>query len=227
MSKITKVEYKKGKNRDRVWVYIDNKYCTSIRKRTFDGMKIGVGTEITCEELKTKENFFFKQSYGEISWKKEKVRLEKVREYIKGLDDTNSIDIKTIGFGADSEVIIEKHPDESGSPDLGIINKLTKDIFMYVEVSGTERKLGQDYWIRPDKLAYSKRHLDKDIWIILHYQLPNEEYVIIKPDNEKTYKYEEVKMKNGATEYYVKFNNGDEEIKSIDEFKLHLLSYIK
>lgn len=59
------------------------------------------GMNMTCEELKNKENFFWKQMYNEDSWKKEKVRLNKVKEYIKSIDINGKIEVKEVGFGAD------------------------------------------------------------------------------------------------------------------------------
>lgn len=224
MSTITKMIYKE--DRDKVWVYIDGQYCTSIRKRTFDGMGLFEGMNITCEQLKEKENFFWKQMYNEEAWKKEKVRLKKVKDFIKSIDVNDIIDVKEVGFGADSELMIKKHPGESGSPDLGIKYKFQQEPFMYIEVSGTETMAGEGYWIRPDKLEYSKRHPEKDVWIILHYKNPQEKFVIIKPDNNKQYYYREIKRSNGATEHYVIFNDGDKEIKTPIEFANYLRNYL-
>lgn len=224
MGKITKILDKPEKQR--VWVYIDEEFCASIRKRTFDGMGLYEGMNITCKELKDKENFFWKQMYNEDSWKKEKVRLNKVKQYIKSIDRSEKIEVKEVGFGADSELMIEKHPDESGSPDLGVKYKDSEEPFMYIEVSGTESMAGTGYWVRPDKLEYAKRHLEKDVWIILHYQNPVEKFIIIKPDNNKEYDYNEIRRSNGATEHYVIFNDTDEEIKSLEEFQKHLEQYL-
>jgi len=38
-------------------------------------MGLSVGDEISCDDLKEKENLFWKSSYGEEAWKKEKVRI--------------------------------------------------------------------------------------------------------------------------------------------------------
>lgn len=36
---------------------------------------------------------------------------------------------------------------------------------------------GDDYWIRKDKIDYIQNHQERDIWIVLHYQLPKEHCV--------------------------------------------------
>lgn len=70
MSKISKVLYHVGKNKDRVNVYIDGKLCVSVRQRTWVGMNLDVGSKISCQELKVLENNFWKKLYGQGSWKK-------------------------------------------------------------------------------------------------------------------------------------------------------------
>lgn len=224
MGRITSMIYKP--DRDRVWVYIDGQYCASIRKRTFDGMGLYEGMIITAEELKEKENYFWKQMYNMESWKKEKVRLDIVKNYIESIDIYNQIEVKEVGFGADTELMLDYHPEEAGSPDLCVKYKTSNNPFMFIEVSGTDTMAGEEYWVRPDKLEYAKRHPEKDIWIILHYQNPVEKIVIIKPDNNKAYKYKEIKRYNGATEYYVLFNDNDEDVKTLKEFQQHLKKYL-
>ena len=82
-----------------------------------------------------------------------------------------------------------------------------------------------DYWVRPDKLNYAKNHKDKDVWIILHYQLPHEKFVFIKPSSNKTYVYNEVLIRK-TKEHYVFFNDAMEECKTINQFKDYLNTLI-
>ncbi len=117
MAKITRIS-DQASNPDRVSVFIDGSFCCGIRKRTFQGMHLKVGDEISCDHLKEKESFYWKQSYGEAAWKKEKVRIDKVKNLIEGIDDR--LLVKVAGFGADTDELIEKHPDEKGKPDLYI-----------------------------------------------------------------------------------------------------------
>lgn len=205
---------------DRVWIFIDDEYCASVRKRTFQAMGLKKGDEISCDELKEKENFYWKQSYGEEAWKKEKVRLDIVKELIENIDP--KIIVHVVGFGADSTDTIAAHPEEKGKPDLDIEKKDNPGVaIIKAEVTGTEKLRGTDFWVRPDKIEYAENHPDEDVWIILHYAEPEEKIVFVKPIPGK--KYERVtKLISGAGEIYCTFNDGDEEVKSKEEFSEYI-----
>lgn len=206
---ITPDQYKE----DRTAVFIDNKFCTSIRNRTFMAMNLKKGDTISCEELKEKENFHWKKTYGVPSWEKEQVRLGKVKMLVRNL--CNNLDICETGFGAGKTEFLAMHPDESGSPDLTIYKHDLE--VMYIEVTGTEHKRGDDYWIRPDKITYFQNHPEKNIWIILYYN-DVDQFIFIRPDQHKTYSFSE-ELINGAIEYYVKFNDTSIEVKDQNEFE--------
>lgn len=223
MAKITKITPVKEK--ERIYVYIDGVYCSSVRERTWKGMGLNIGDEISCPELKEKENFFWKKSYGKSAWEKEKVRIDRIvlwfQKYIP------EVDIIVTGFGAQHTNEILTHPDESGAPDLLIRDHLSQMEIILLEVTGTEFMRGDGYWVRPDKLQYVSNHPDKDVWIALHYKNPKEKIIWIKPESNTSSK----KTKNidirGATEKYVIFNDGDEEIKTSQQFKDYILDKIK
>jgi len=219
MPKITAVKYQKD-TRERLNVYIDGVYCTSVRTRTFKAMGLKTGDEITCEELKKKENFFWKQAYGEEAWNKEKVRITAVKSLIESAN--KDIFVKVVGFGADSNEMIEKHPDEKGKPDLDIFNKADLEtVLLKIEVTGTEIMRGTDYWVRPDKLEYAENHPDEDVWIALHYAEPEEKFVFIQPIRNKKYE-RHIKTIRNADEIFCIFEDGDEEVKTYKEFFTHL-----
>lgn len=213
MPKITKINF--DENKERYYIYIDYSYCTSIRERTFKAMNLSIGELISCEELKEKESFFWKEQYKD-TWKEEKNRLNRVKDLFNYYTPTFNVQIE--GFGADSTEIIKEHPDEKGKPDICIYRSQT-DLtpILYVEVTGTSFMRGTEYWVRPDKLEYAKNHPDDNVWIILHYLKPKEKFVFIKPDLSKKYTYEKVNIR-GADEYFVKFNDDFEEVVSLTEF---------
>ncbi len=222
MSKITKIEYKK--DRQRYWIFVDQNYCCSIRERTFQGMDLFIGQEISCEKIKEMESFYWKEKYGKKAWEKEKIRLNKVKNFIELID--SRILAKITGFGADTTNYIRSHPKETGRPDIEIVLKDDQSvILLFVEVSGTEKKRGNDYWIRPDKLQYCQNHPDKDVWILLHYALPEEKIVFIQPNLTKKYHYIEIDIRN-SKEYYVIFDDFSPETKSEEEFKSYLQKII-
>jgi len=213
----------------RVRVFIDGEYCTSIRARTFKGMQenegIDIGSDISCQALKDKDNFYWKQAYGKDSWEKEKVRLNKVKLFVEAV--SSDIEVFTVGFGADSDAFIERHPEMAGAPDLEVRVRNEDLILLLIEVTGTEAMRGDPtcYWVRPDKLKYASMHPDEDIWVILHYSKPVEKFVFIKPTHGKTYKYVSVSIR-GAGERMVEFRDSDPEVKSEYEFRAHLLGKV-
>jgi hypothetical protein len=215
MGIITDIQSKKGKNKDRTYVYIDNSFCLSVRTRTWISFNLNIGDEANCEELKEKEKFFWKKQYGKDSWEKEKIRLNYVSKWIKKY--ISFVDVKTTGFGANSTDFIAEHPKEKGEPDLQIVLENTKTVVLSLEVTGTERKRGNGYWVRPDKIDYIQKHPEKDIWIALHYA-DDKKIIWIKPFMDKQYTYVEKNLK-GAIEYFVVFNDKSPEVHTSQEFK--------
>jgi len=223
--KITKILHRPSiepEKEGRVWIYVDNEYCCSVRTRIFPAMNLHEGDEIlSCENIKEREKFFWKKVYGPDSWEKEKVRIGRVKNIIEGIDPR--VSVKITGFGADSTEFIAEHPPESGKPDLEIVSKQNIQLtLMQVEVTGTEMMRGTAaYWVRPDKLNYAINHPDEDIWVILHYAMPKERFVFIKPDLTKKYPRAEKRI-HGATEHYVEFFDSSSEVVSQAEFTTHL-----
>lgn len=218
---ITNIVFKQ--DRQRYWIYVDGAYCASIRERTFPALNIKVGQRITCEEIKELETHHWKHAYGESAWAKEKVRLQKVKTLIEGLDSRVTVEI--VGFGADSGEFISGHPSESGKPDLEVRANGGLAVVLLVEVTGTEVMRGQTYWVRPDKLNYAKNHPAEDVWLILHYMQPIEKYVFIKPDLNKTHTVSE-KVIRESTELYIEFSDSDDEVVSQDDFRGHLTNKV-
>ena len=218
MPKITAILPQKS-NAERLNIFIDGSFCTGVRERTFKAMNLKIGDEITCEKLKEQENYYWKEAYKEV-WKKEKVRIEKVVKLIESIDDNAMVAI--VGFGAASDMLIKAHPDEKGKPDIDLLHKhAPKTTILKIEVTGTERMRGSDYWIRPDKIEYAENHPDEDVWIILHYSEPTEVFKFIQPIKGKAYNRTEITIK-GAGEIFCIFQEGDTELKTKEEFSAYL-----
>lgn len=218
---ITKIVFKQDKQR--YWIYLDDTYCTSIRERTFPALNIKLGQRITCDEIKELENHHWKHAYGEPAWAKEKVRLQKVKNLIEGLD--NRVIAEIVGFGADSAKFISGHPLESGKPDIEVRANGGLTVVLLVEVTGTEAMRGQTYWVRPDKLNYAKNHPDQDVWLILHYMEPKEKCIFIKPDLNKIHTVSEKVIRN-SKELYIEFSDSDDEVVSQEYFRGHLTNKV-
>lgn len=218
MPKITGISPQKS-NTERLNIFIDGNFCTGVRERTFREMNLNIGDEISCEKLKEQENFYWKNAYKDV-WKNEKVRIEKVVKLIKSIDDNAMVAI--VGFGADSDMLINAHPDEKGKPDIDVLHKHDpKSTILKIEVTGTERMRGTDYWVRPDKIEYAENHPDEDVWIILHYSEPTEIFKFIQPIKGKAYVRTEITIK-GAGEIFCVFQEGDAELKTLEDFSAHL-----
>jgi len=215
-------EVKNADDKDRVYVWVDGSYCCSIRTRTWKAIELSVGSEISCEELQERESFFWKNAYGQKAWEEEKKRLERVKGWIKTY--LPSVQVKTLGFGAESTEFIAEHPGEKGDPDLSLAFGGREVIAL--EVSGTGTQRGQDFWVRPDKLKYAQNHPERDVWIVLHYRKPKERFVWIKPDLSKNYEDKE-RVIRGVSERYVIFDNNSEEVKSSAEFSNYVAQKVK
>lgn len=222
MAKITKITY--NERRGRFWVYVDGEYCTSIRERTFSAMGLSEGKEITCEAIKELESHHWKHVYGQSAWDKEKIRLQKVKELIESIDDR--IDVRVVGFGADTNEFISGHAEEAGKPDIEVVTKKGSVPVLLVEVTGTERMRGNTYWVRPDKLAYAKNHPNEDVWLILHFAVPAERFVFIQSRLDAEYMVSK-KVIRGSTELYVEFTDESPGVVSQDCFFSYLRNKIE
>ncbi|WP_460192667.1 hypothetical protein [Thermosynechococcus sp. FA-CM-4201] len=185
-------------------------------------MNLQKGDTITCEGIKENDKYIFKKLYQD-TWPEEKKRIDAVTKLIQ--QRVPSIEIEFVGFGANTTEFIKEHPEESGKPDLSLqINEIE---IIALEVTGTKRmKAGEGYWVRPDKLEYIQNHPERDIWIVLHYQEPEEKFVWIKPDIAKSYPYEEKNLK-GVTERYVIFHDGQKEVKKTEDVMTYMQTKIK
>ena len=169
MSTITAIQHNQGKSKDRVYIYVDNEWCCSVRERTFLSLNVQIGSEINCESLKELEKFAFKNAYAG-SWvkEKEKERLEYVSKWLRKHINCD-LEIIPTGFGASTTEYIAQHPDEKGEPDLTIKIWGMDITVLFLEVSGTDYMRGTDYWLRKDKVEYIQRHTEKDVWVALVY----------------------------------------------------------
>ncbi|MGY6566997.1 MAG: hypothetical protein ACXIU5_19845 [Halomonadaceae bacterium] len=206
---------------ERYRIFVDGAYCTSVRQRTFPALGIELGQRIDCDEIKRREAFHWKHAYGEAAWKKEKVRIARVKAIIEAR--FSGLEVLVEGFGADSNDFIPEHPKEPGKPDLSIRGRQSGQIYCALEVSGTEVRRGTDYWVRPDKLSYAQNHPEQHVWICLHYARPSEKLVFIRPDPSQCYQPVPVQV-GKAIEHYVLFDDDSRETGSLEDFYAFLLS---
>ena len=193
---------------DRIAINIDGSYCCSVRSRTFVGMKLSVGSEISCNEIKEREKNYWKYAYENL-WEREGYRIERVMRMVAWAD--GRVETLIEGFGADQPEFIDMHSDTPGFPDLAIYLNCGGPLVARIEVSGTEQLRGSGYWVRPDKIEYALNHPDDHVWIALHYQKPRERVVCIKPTEYKPDREVRPTIR-GAIERYIEFLDEDAEV---------------
>ena len=67
-------------------------------------MNLTEGQEITCDDLIELEKFHWKNTYRQIAWEKEKIRLEAVEALLKSIN--KQIVVNVTGFGAETSALI-------------------------------------------------------------------------------------------------------------------------
>lgn len=187
-----------------------------LHPNVFERHNLQVGSEISNLDALLHENEFqWKVAYSKNNaWEKEKIRINAVENFI--INHNPNLSVKIVGFGANSTQAIFEHTPEHGAPDLEILNS-NNEVVAKVEVTGSEKKRGNDYWIRPDKIEYIKNHRDVPVIITLHYQLPEEVIVPIKINPDKEYQTVN-KVIRENTETFVVFDDDSSEVMSINKF---------
>ena len=157
--------------------------------------------------------------------KKEKIRISKVIKWFHKY--IPEVEIISVGLGADTnDYLHDVHSANKGAPDLSLRIPNTDTEIISLEVSGTEKMKGQGYWIRKDKVDYIKDNRHKDVWIVLHYQVPKEQYVWVKIDSNKSYKTVNINIK-GVIEYFIVLHKNSNDIISSSDFKNYILDKVK
>lgn len=190
MSAIT--QFKNTTDQQRVFIFLDGQYATSVRRRTFDGLNLRVGQKITKDEIDLRESLYWKTKYSNNGgWERENKRLDRITQCLEFCDER--FVVKKTGFGAGSTEFIAQHPELSGSPDLEVTDA-EGNLITCVEVTGTERMRGNGFWVRPDKIKWARDNPNKPFWLALHYSEPKEMMFFHKPDPTKNYETTQVKI---------------------------------
>lgn len=192
---------------------------TWVHPAIYQSWDLKEGMDVDIKQLKFENEFKWKTLYNNGSWEREKVRIKAVKKYIE--TKRSDISVEIIGFGADSTDAIFTHTKEHGSPDLSV--QVQTDEVAKIEVSGSEKMRGSDYWIRPDKIEYIKNHPVENVWIILHYQDPAK-MIFIKIDKTKKYKVTTINIR-GIDEHYVVIKDTDTEVKDERVFLNELMKW--
>lgn len=210
MPVITRLEpYIRKDGEDGIKVFVDGRYGMSARARLVPALGISVGDEVDLPDLITREKFFFKGHHSG-SWKAEKYRIGRVCDFLKWVEPGIQADV--CGFGADSLDMILEHPKVPGSPDLKL-SDAAGTFLMNMEVTGTARRRGEGFWVRPDKIDWAQAHPNEEFWVALHYGDPassaaKEELFFFKPELDQKYEFTTHDIR-GAKERYVVLQRKD------------------
>lgn len=189
MPKIT--GFRRSQDGERVFVFLDGEYATSVRDLVFDALSLKRGMEITKEEIRDRDNFFWKNKYQKNGgWEREEPRLRRIEDCLRYCD--RRFVISRAGFGAGSLEFIARHPQVSGSPDLSVSDDLG-NLIACVEVTGTEKMKGDadEFWVRPDKIRWARDNPGIESWVALHYAQPKERMRFFRPEPGREYLVEE------------------------------------
>lgn len=181
--------FKANQDGTRRIVCLDDGREVSVRERVFEALGFKKGMPATPEEIIRKDKFVWKHIYDSKEKRdQENLRVERA---IDGLMycDPRFVITKT-GFGADSDAFIAHHPEVAGSPDLSVCDA-DGNLILCLEVTGTKRMRGNDFWVRPDKIDWARKNPEIETWVALHYSEPREKMLFFKPDPDRRYDAEE------------------------------------
>ena len=207
--------------------------------------------------------------YGEVEWAKENYRIQRKLDLISSWFPGEELVFTRIGKGAGELEFYDKTSDEGnkeiGLPDVRITCKRTglsielestgsdilgkSDSFHLREDTkekwpGTDKNKFGEFWIRPDKIGYMKRHPEIKVYIGLHYagdvvktvpgldgkpvvvppeSAHREQITFIKPDINKVYEAHDWANKSKSMrERFVAFFHKDPEVMTPEQFKKSL-----
>ncbi|GAB3645074.1 hypothetical protein [Ramlibacter alkalitolerans] len=205
-------------------------------------------------------------TYGEVEWAKENYRIERTEDLICSWFPEGTLEFTRIGKGAGELEFYDKTTVEGnkeiGLPDILVTCKGTgksvmlestggdflgkSDSFHLREdtkekIPGTDRNRYGEFWVRPDKIGYMRRHPETAVYLAFHYaneQLnttPGEDgkpkvvppasrgrelFAFVRPDIGKEYAAQDWKNNaKGMSERFVAFFQKDPEFYTSEQFK--------
>ena len=212
MSEITQIQ-QDNKTR-RILVYINYRYCASIRPDVWDAMGLKEGDEITCAELHRKEKEVYNKSRKQSHIESNKQAMNRiVRWFDKYIP---ALETKIIDFKFDSREF--DYPCYRYDQNISLSIKGPNTELITLEVALVEIQRGTHNWINADKIifAQSQSQNKRDGWAVLYYKYPVERFVWIKPNPKIIYKTEEIIK--GSKQQFIFFKNDSPEVYSSPKF---------
>jgi hypothetical protein len=215
MPKITQIQ--RDNKTQRVIVYIDYRYCASIRPNIWEEMSLQEGSEISCAKLHQKEASIWRNSNKrtDVVYSLKHAINRTVAWFNRYLPNLEAI-IFDSRFGYDSSKLSLDYPNAGSVQDIGVFIKGTDIELMTIKVATNGIRGGTSYWISMNKITKAQSNPKRDIWVVLYYKYPMEKFIWIKPSVEKKYKYEE--LIKGSKNHFVFFDDKSAEVHSFKEF---------
>ena len=217
MPKITQIQY--DNKTQRAQVYIDYRFCASIRQNIWEELGLREGSEISCAQLHQKEASVWKRSSQSSSMYISKQAINRVMEWVrKYIPNLNAkvIDFRYIYDNGDNSGLAFNYSHTRNDQNISLTLKATNKEIITLEVMGVELQRGINYWARENKLLYAQSQFKRDGWVVLYYKYPKEVFVWIKPEHNKQYKSEEL-IRSSKTRF-IAFNDRSPEVYSSKGF---------
>lgn len=205
MSKITAI--RPDERTGRFYIYLDGHYAARVSASIFPKLNLSLGMDIERDEIERRERQAFSENYQKTSGAEE--RISCIISFIESIDPQISVMLcggDLTKRKTDLILSVKGHPETP---------------FMFIEISGLNRRHGTSYWLRPSKLNYLHRHPRQDVWAILAYE-PDRDLVFLRLDAAERYPEVHVTIK-GAPETYVEFSQDCKAVRTTEYF----VKYVK
>ncbi len=175
---------------------------------------------------------YWKKNYSFL-WDRSSEREESIRKIIEG--KTGCV-LEPFGLGAQSSDFLsgnaKSHNTEKGAPDFHV-----KGTNIYIEVTGSYSKftkVGDNIWIRPDKLSYASGHAAKqdEFFVVvfteakavyvIHFDQETIDYARQAYRNKSDYQIEKHQIR-GALECYCAIHSNTKYVKDLN----YLIQYLQ
>jgi len=217
MPKITQI--RRDKTTNRVSVYIDYRFCMSIRENVWQEMGLAENSDISCVELKQKERALWKQISKAQAIENSKQALLRIQQWFNKY--LPNVEVRVIDFRLSDSSSARGYLGRNDQ-NISLLHKETTTEIMTLEMASTEISRGINYWVRADKIDYAQ---NLNSWVVLYYKYPIERLIWIKPLPAKKYKPQELIA--NIKPYYVSFNEKSPEVHSEQDFYKYVQNKIE
>lgn len=214
MPKITQI--RNDNSTQRVVIYIDYRFCASIRQSVWQTLNLQEGAEISCAELHRREKLAWQQ-YSKInSINTSRVTINRVLQWISKYLSQLRARVIDFRYGQNNSDLFSGYPLPRSDQNISLLIKGTNIEVITLEVMGAGIQRGLNYWVKEEIILHAQSQDKRDAWVVLHHRQPKESFIWIKPYPEKHYRGEE--LIRGNTSLYILFSNDASEVHTSKEF---------